>query len=816
MTIREIVISAGYVVDSKSAQNVEKSITGLKNFATKALSAIGIGFSLVKFNALIEEFALIKRKIESSTEGLKDQQTATEDIKKAADECRASYSDMATTVTGLLNSHNRLFSSVKQTAEFAGLMQKSFRAAGLSSADAASLSSSLTSAFSTGKVTAGQFQSIMQKAPQTILYLSKTLGISEQQIKALGMAGKLTSTQLYQAFTQNSDEINKSFGKVRLTVTDALTSIKSQFSAWLYQLDKTYHITDKVARLMLNVFTRVKTYVENTIRNMQKLSEQLGGIENLIKLIVIGVGSIAAGLKSFGLISKVAQGTTSIQQLGSVLMGAGSAASGAAAGFGGLFQSILHIGSAVAKASPWILLIIAAIMATLIAVEDLVNFLNGNDSIVGKLFEKMGVSAESLKKMIGNIVATIKNLLGSVLKIVVQVLGLAAQIIGGLLAAKITTIVKILNVLMPLLQKLIDKIMPIIQKLIEALSKIIQKVLEKVMTVLGVLLDMVVSVLDSVIKAVTPLLDLLDIVLDVLSMLLDSILELLDPILEIVDVLLGVLTDILNPVLEIISLIADAIAESLGTAIKLLMNILSPLLKIIQAILSVVAKVLSFIVRTVGSVIRTVSNLIGGLIKGPLGGIITALKNIVSFISGVFSGDWSKAWKALGNIPIAIINGIIGGFESLINFFAHAINSVTGLISGLWTWLGIPAIPKIPDVKFGRINYLAKGGYIGKDNPTPAIVGDNKNEGEIVSPISMMRDTFLDALATFTNSQKNTAGAARALTQETTNRSIVQNVNIRNDFQCGTMDVARTAKNAMSQSTEDTTAELAHALAYAR
>ena len=46
MTIRDIAIAFGYEVDKKTESKAEESIQALKDTATKALGAIGIGFSI--------------------------------------------------------------------------------------------------------------------------------------------------------------------------------------------------------------------------------------------------------------------------------------------------------------------------------------------------------------------------------------------------------------------------------------------------------------------------------------------------------------------------------------------------------------------------------------------------------------------------------------------------------------------------------------------------------------------------------------------------------------------------------------------------
>ena len=66
-TLRNIGFLLGYKIDKQSEQAVENSIQDLKNMATKALGAIGIGFSLVQLNTVVEEFSRIKNQIRSAT-----------------------------------------------------------------------------------------------------------------------------------------------------------------------------------------------------------------------------------------------------------------------------------------------------------------------------------------------------------------------------------------------------------------------------------------------------------------------------------------------------------------------------------------------------------------------------------------------------------------------------------------------------------------------------------------------------------------------------------------------------------------------------
>lgn len=147
------------------------------------------------------------------------------------------------------------------------------------------------------------------------------------------------------------------------------------------------------------------------------------------------------------------------------------------------------------------------------------------------------------------------------------------------------------------------------------------------------------------------------------------------------------------------------------------------------------------------------------------------LKNIITFITSVFKGDWNSAWKALGNIPVGIINGVISGFESLLNFFINGINKITKGLSSVWTWIGIPAIPAIPTVSFRRIPQLAEGGVLEKGqvgflegDGDEAVVPLEKNTGWIQKVANKIYEFNLEA----TQNTADVAGQAEMLADRIT------------------------------------------------
>ena len=122
-------------------------------------------------------------------------------------------------------------------------------------------------------------------------------------------------------------------------------------------------------------------------------------------------------------------------------------------------------------------------------------------------------------------------------------------------------------------------------------------------------------------------------------------------------------------------------------------------------------------------------------------------KNIAHIFTAKF---WLDLAKNCGNGLIngfeSAINGIIGMFEKMINWIINGLNKISFNIPD---WLGGGSFGiNIPNVSFGRVSIprLAQGAVIPPNREFLAVLGDNKKENEIVSPVSTMKQAFMEAM----------------------------------------------------------------------
>lgn len=215
----------------------------------------------------------------------------------------------------------------------------------------------------------------------------------------------------------------------------------------------------------------------------------------------------------------------------------------------------------------------------------------------------------------------------------------------------------------------------------------------------------------------------------------------------------NVMAPIIKPFLEMFSNLWDKhLKGALESTIRFVMNLISTCVEIYDSALRPVIEFLYKIFKpafdvTFGAIAGFVGSVIG-VIADQFKFLINIFNGIVDFIGGIFSGNWERAWKGVKDIFKNIIDGLVGIIKAPINFIIDAIN---GFIKGLnkvkvpdWVpgvggkGINVPLIPR-----------LAQGGYLEANNPRLAIVGDNKREGEIVTPESKIYQQVIKALQTY-------------------------------------------------------------------
>lgn len=151
-----------------------------------------------------------------------------------------------------------------------------------------------------------------------------------------------------------------------------------------------------------------------------------------------------------------------------------------------------------------------------------------------------------------------------------------------------------------------------------------------------------------------------------------------------------------------------------------------------------VQTIIQFFIGILKPFLKTVVNIAGH--------IIDALSGVIDFLTGVFTGNWEKAWEGIKEVFRGIWNVIIDLLEGFINMIIGGLNKINVSVPD---W-----VPEIGGKSFGfnlepiSIPRLATGTVVPRQSREfAAILGDNNRETEVVSPLSTMKQAMLEALS---------------------------------------------------------------------
>ena len=405
-TVAEFLGRFGIEVDKSSVNKAQSQISGLKSFAMKALGAIGIGFSLKAMNSLAEEFDGINDKVKSVTAELGNQKDIQDKIMQVANATRTSYSDMATTVTDLISRDSQLFGDIDTAVGFADSFTKSLKAAGATEGDLSTAQNIVNQSIEKGQMDSALFNRALQASPAIVRQLGQSLGKTKDELSKMAEAGQLSAQTLRDAYLSASSDINAKFGELDISVSDAVVVMRNEWSQFCSDLWQGSGITEGVGKLMIRTFRdvmevlrklqptieRIVRFALNGIRNLISVCEKigrfigkivtaLGGASNALKLLMM----ILAPFFAFKIVSKIKSVISAVKMLASTL------------GIG-----ILPL-----------LKIIAIFVLLGLALDDFVNFMQGNDSLIGEFFKSQGIDAEDMKQKVIGAWENIKVALGA-------------------------------------------------------------------------------------------------------------------------------------------------------------------------------------------------------------------------------------------------------------------------------------------------------------------------------------------------------------------------------------------------------------------
>ena len=831
VTIRDIMILLGFDVDEQSQNEAENSVKNLKNMATKALGAIGVAFSVAGAASFVKDCVSVASEVEEMQnkfdvvfQGMTDEVEAW--AQSYSDAIGRNKNDIKT----YLADQQNLLVGFGMTRQEGAELSKQMTTLALDLASFANLDE--TAAVNN-----------MTKAVMGESEAAKALGAvlnddtRARAMQAMGLSGtyekldQLTKMQVnYNAIlAQSPDAIGdceRSLGSYKSTVVQFQSKLKE--------------IKTLVGQFFMPTFQKVisfgakgLTVLRDGVQKLNDFASKIGGAEKIIGVLGVTIGATLA-IVNFQKIS----------------------------------NGLKLIGKGLSNVNLKVFAIAAVVLMLALIVQDFIAFMNGDNSVIGALFEKAGIDADEARATIQKAWSTIKDFLLSIwgtlqgaaqaifgalsdwwaengeavkdtlLGIWKAIVGAAKQIFGALSgwwkengAQVMETFSKLWEGIKQLCETLWNALVSAAQTIFGALKAFWDTWGSTIIAVFSILWNTLISLIQPFLDYLSALIDFLanvftgnwegawnaikDMAAAAWEMLVTILSGAWDTITTIwgavIDFFAGIFQGVWDVIVEKVTGIKDAIVNGFQAAIDWITALPEQALKWGSDIVDNIVNGITGAVGKVGEAVKCVADKIKSFLgfsepeDGPLSDFHTYMPDMIDLMTQGIAAGKERVRNAVEEIAAGMSDGM--------NLEDNS-GSVTGMVGNLLG--GIKAAKTKANKMLGSM----------KDdgmtfNPKIAPVSDL---GNFVQGIAAGKEKLKSFLQGFSG-DLSFMTQANVVQPETVSKvgggndsktvSITQNVNIDNQFN-GDRAGQEKSSEAMDKAADDSTSEMARALQFAR
>lgn len=824
-------ILLGFDIDEQSQNEAENSVKSLKDMATKALGAIGVAFSVAGAASFVKDCVSVASEVEEMQnkfdvvfQGMTDEVEAW--AQSYSDAIGRNKNDIKT----YLADQQNLLVGFGMTRQEGAELSKQMTTLALDLASFANLDE--TAAVNN-----------MTKAVMGESEAAKALGAvlnddtRARAMQAMGLSGtyekldQLTKMQVnYNAIlAQSPDAIGdceRSLGSYKSTVVQFQSKLKE--------------IKTLVGQFFMPTFQKVisfgakgLTVLRDGVQKLNDFASKIGGAEKIIGVLGVTIGATLA-IVNFQKIS----------------------------------NGLKLIGKGLSNVNLKVFAIAAVVLMLALIVQDFIAFMNGDNSVIGALFEKAGIDADEARATIQKAWSTIKDFLLSIwgtlqgaaqaifgalsdwwaengeavketlLGIWKAIVGAAKQIFGALSgwwkengAQVMETFSKLWEGIKQLCETLWNALVSAAQTIFGALKVFWDTWGSTIIAVFSILWNTLISLIQPFLDYLSALIDFLanvftgnwegawnaikDMAAAAWEMLVTILSGAWDTITTIwgavIDFFAGIFQGVWDVIVEKVTGIKDAIVNGFQAAIDWITALPEQALKWGSDIVDNIVNGITGAVGKVGEAVKGVADKIKSFLgfsepeDGPLSDFHTYMPDMIDLMTQGIAAGKERVRNAVEEIAAGMSDGM--------NLEDNS-GSVTGMVGNLLG--GIKAAKTKANEMLGSM----------KDdgmtfNPKIAPVSDL---GNFVQGIAAGKEKLKSFLQGFSG-DLSFMTQANVVQPETVSKvgggndsktvSITQNVNIDNQFN-GDRAGQEKSSEAMDKAADDSTSEMARALQFAR
>lgn len=808
--LRRIGIALGVDVDKASEQQAKNAIEGLKSFATKALGTIAIGVSLVKTNALAEEFTEINTMVKNATSGMGDQAEIQQKILEAANLTKTAYGDTAKMVSNLVQENSELFGTVDEAIKFNNAATMLFKTAGKTNDQIAGLMEAINNSFARGVVDSETISQLLEQSPEAVKLLNERLGTTSDQLEQMASDGKMTVEDLKEAFTSNAEAISEAYMETGVNITSAFTIIRNQWGMFVSQVWSGAGVSTRVGKLMVRAFnefmrvlnkgkTTITAVLQSALDWIERIADWISRVGSVLGQIVNKVGGVGNALKIAAIAAGALWLALNAKKIITFL-----------AGIPGLLKA------AFSPANLKIMGIVAAITLIILAVDDLINFLKGNNSVIGTFFDATGIGAENARAAIMSAWGQVRDFLLGVWAFIQDAAQIFTQTVFGFIERHSESIRQNFERVWNVIRTFLNGVWTFLSQLASTIFGDIEsetgnssegaksKLLsawQSAMTILSQIWDSMYSKLSGIFNAWMTIIETIFGWIEMFWNAWGS--RILSWFKVLWDSAGGVLNGFLTIVQGIVGLIAAILTGDWGAAWESAKQIVSGAVSVVTNLLTELVDTISMLLSMAFSSVTSILSSIRDLFVSIFTNIVSAVTGKVTAIKNAVVNGLTSAITWIKGLPAQAFGWGSDMIEGIANGIKGAAGKVTDAVKGI--------ADKIKS--FLHFSRPDEGPLREYEGWMPDFVGGLARTMKASKP---MLTAAVTDIATALNIRPTIRTAQNVFGVNKAGNTVNQNIEINNTVKTSDKDAGRKAADQMDRSSKDITKEVTKGLAYGR
>jgi tape measure domain-containing protein len=365
--IRELITVLGTEFDPKGVQQYEKGIARVKELTTALAATLGLVFSVDKIIEFADGLVTAGKEVNRLTAQLKaiarpmdDMNEAQQQIFETAQRVGVSYKETLGTFREFYGAMKDSKASQDEIVTTTENIYKALRVGRASAEEMNAAMETLSRSFRRGAFRSVALGALEQQAPIVLEMLQEHFKTNMQGLRDLAKQGKITADVLTEVFGHTNAELDEKFSKVPVKLNIVFTRIYNDLVNVTAQIYKLTEASEFMGKIVWWVWTRITGSVK-------ELTNAVGGLKNLVQLLGIALA--------------VALGPWLLTALATVI---------------GL--TIRWTAANAVLLLQWTAMALA-VAAVAIAIQDLIFWMQGKESIIGTWVGPFDKLAENFKKL---------------------------------------------------------------------------------------------------------------------------------------------------------------------------------------------------------------------------------------------------------------------------------------------------------------------------------------------------------------------------------------------------------------------------------